>query len=220
MNIYLKNNQELKYKIEYKPIKNTYFRIKDDYVLITSNKFISKKQILSYLDLRFERFYRIISKQLTTSSPHHIDLWGKRYSFSYTYGRFSYHITEHEVFATSIKNEAKEIKKQIYHAEMVKKLSHIHLNIEKIINHKGISKLPIRLRFLKSKYGSYHRRNHEITLNTFLATLQEDFTYYVLYHEYAHVLVFNHSKDFYNLLGELMPNHRIYQKDLKKIAII
>jgi predicted metal-dependent hydrolase len=42
----------------------------------------------------------------------------------------------------------------------------------------------------------------------------------VIYHEYAHAIVFNHSKDFYNLLGEFMPNHRLYQKDLKRIAII
>ena len=220
MDVYVKNNQSLKYKIEYKAIKNTYFRIKDDYVCITSNKYISKKQILSYLDLRFERFHRLISKQEVFDSPHYIYLWGKKYSFSYSYGRFSYQISENEVISTSTKKDAKEVKKHIYAQEMIKKLPTLHPIVEKVIQKKGISILPIRLKYLKSKYGSYHRKHHEITLNTFLATLKEEVTLYVLFHEYAHVLVFNHSKDFYNLLGEFMPNHRIYQKDLKKIAII
>ena len=92
--------------------------------------------------------------------------------------------------------------------------------IEETISRKGLSILPVKLKYLKSKFGSYHRKNNEITLNTFLARLDKIFLVYVIYHEYAHALVFNHSKDFYHLLSEFMPNHKVYQKDLKKIAII
>ena len=43
---------------------------------------------------------------------------------------------------------------------------------------------------------------------------------YVLYHEYAHKIVFNHSKDFYDILDSWMTGHKNIQKALKKMAII
>jgi len=104
--------------------------------------------------------------------------------------------------------------------ELEKKIALIKPEFEAIIARKGLRLIPIKLKYLKSKFGSYHRKNKEITLNTFLARLNPIYLSYVIYHEYAHAIVFNHSKDFYNLLGEFMPNHRVYQKDLKKIAII
>jgi predicted metal-dependent hydrolase len=73
---------------------------------------------------------------------------------------------------------------------------------------------------MKSKFGSYHRKNHEITINTILAKLDQSYLFYVLNHEYAHTKVFNHQKAFYHLLEEMHPNCKQIQKDLKKIAII
>ena len=99
---------------------------------------------------------------------------------------------------------------------MVDKLSS---KVKEVIGTVGLSLLPTKIKYLRSKFGSYHKKNHEITLNSFLARLNPIYLEYVIYHEYAHVLIFNHSKDFYNLLDKLMPYHRLYQKDLKKIAI-
>ena len=103
---------------------------------------------------------------------------------------------------------------------MKNKLLNIQDKINQKISTKGLKPCPFKLKYLKSKFGSYHRKNKEITLNTFLARLNPIYLEYVIYHEYAHAIVFNHSKDFYNLLSEFMPNHRVYQKDLKRMAII
>ena len=220
MEIFRKNHLEINYIIIYKPIKNTYFRVKENHIQITSNKRTSKNQIMAYLDQKFDKFYQILSNQRSSELPYQMYLWGKAFNLELSYGRFSYDIQEHHIFVTSTSTQVKEVKKRIYYFEMVKRLEHIHREVEEIIFQKQIKRLPIRLKYLKSKFGSYHRKHQEITLNTFLATLDPIYLYYVLYHEYAHAVVFNHSKDFYNLLDELMPNHRIYQKDLKKIAII
>ena len=110
-------------------------------------------------------------------------------------------------------------KKRIYFAEMEKILPLLHQKIDPKLMHLGLSPLPIKLKNLKSKFGSYHIRKREITLNIFLSTLDPIYLEYVLYHEYAHVIEFNHSKAFYHVLDQLMPNHHVYQKDLKKIAI-
>ncbi|MDX9691981.1 MAG: DUF45 domain-containing protein [Acholeplasmataceae bacterium] len=220
MDTYQKKDKTLCYQIVYKKIKNTYFRVKDDCVVITTNRLVSKKQILLYLEEKFDKFHHIITNQRVLDSNHHIQLWGKTYDLHVHHGRFAYVIDELKVSVTSMSENIKDIKKRIYQQEMNKRLVSIHEDVIFHIKYKGINQLPIKLKYLKSKFGSYHRKHHEITLNTFLATLDEIYLYYVLFHEYAHVIVFNHSKDFYNLLGEFMPNHRIYQKDLKKIAII
>ena len=220
METYKKNHKEISYLIEHKPIKNTYFRVKDNYVHITTSKWVSKKQILAYLDFKFEKFHQSLTEYQSSQGPNHIRLWGRDYVLKLTHGRFSYHIQHDHVYVTSTASDYDEVKKRIYYFEMVKRLDIVHSVVEEVIKTKHIDRLPIRLKYLKSKFGSYHRKHQEITINTFLATLEKKYLYYVLFHEYAHARVFNHSKDFYNLLDDLMPNHRIYQKDLKKIAII
>lgn len=39
---------------------------------------------------------------------------------------------------------------------------------------------------------------------------------HVLYHEYAHCLVFNHSKEFYNVLSKYDVNHRTNKKYIEQ----
>jgi len=220
MDIYIKGDLSLKYHIIHKKMKNTYFRIKDDHVQITTSIYTSKKQILLYLDDKFDKFYQALQKHSQKEDDNKITLWGTTYHLVLHEGRFSYDIHDDNVVVYSLKTDIKLIKKMTYQHEMLKKIKEIHPEIIKTIKQRGLYQLPIKLKYLKSKFGSYHRKHHEITLNTFLATLPDIYLTYVLYHEYAHAIVFNHSKDFYNLLGEWMPNHRKYQKDLKKIAII
>ncbi|NLB85347.1 MAG: M48 family metallopeptidase, partial [Acholeplasmataceae bacterium] len=57
------------------------------------------------------------------------------------------------------------------------------------------------------------------TINLFLAKIDPSYLLYVLYHEYSHLRVPNHSKEFYLLLSKLFPNYLIIRKELKMIAI-
>ena len=58
-----------------------------------------------------------------------------------------------------------------------------------------------------------------VRVNIVLAKAEINYLYYVIMHEYAHTKVFNHSKDFYNLLEKLMPNYKYYDKNIKKLSI-
>ncbi len=220
MNTYEKNGKVITFHIKKKPIKNTYFRIKDGYLQVTTHPKTSHKIILSYIDLKFDALYEKIDALKMIEPDQEIKLWAEMFSLNVTFGNFSYRIEDKQVFVKSTWDDIKKIKQRIYFMELEKKIALIKPEFEAIIARKGLRLIPIKLKYLKSKFGSYHRKNKEITLNTFLARLNPIYLSYVIYHEYAHAIVFNHSKDFYNLLGEFMPNHRVYQKDLKKIAII
>lgn len=53
-------------------------------------------------------------------------------------------------------------------------------------------------------------------MNSRLALYPEVCAAYVFIHEYAHFIVPNHSKDFYAVLEELMPDYKICIDMLKK----
>ena len=219
MNTYTKDGQTITYHIIRKSNKNAYFRIKDGVLVVTANILTSKKAIESFIDLKFDVFYEKINRDQFVEPTDQITLWGKTYRLDQFYGNFSYHIEDDHVTVRSRSDDVVSIKKKIYLSELNKQVLITHEEILPVLRSVGLNILPIKIKYLKSKFGSYHRKHHEITLNSFLATLDPIYLGYVMFHEYAHVLVFNHSKDFYNLLDKLMPNHKVYQKDLKKIAI-
>jgi predicted metal-dependent hydrolase len=215
-----KNGKSIPYLIQRKQIKNTYFRYRNGHLVITTNPKTKLDQILSFMDQKFDQFYEKFERSKQMELDHEITLWGNSYRLIKSYGKFSYEIISNTVYVDSKSDDIQKIKREIYKEEMIHRIKQVIPEVNRIIQLQGIHPVPIKLKYLRSKFGSYHKKNREITLNTFLARLDEIYLYYVLYHEYAHVLVFNHSKDFYNLLEDLMPNHREYQKDLKKIAII
>lgn len=75
-----------------------------------------------------------------------------------------------------------------------------------------------RFRFLKRKWGTC-RMDGVITLN--LELMKEDFDCidYVIIHEMCHLMVPNHSRDFYALMDKVLPNHKLIEKKLDSIII-
>lgn len=68
---------------------------------------------------------------------------------------------------------------------------------------------------LKSRWGScsFHGR---ITISSELIKLDPVFADYVIIHELCHLKHHNHGKDFYRLLGELVPDYKSIRKELRK----
>lgn len=219
MNTVEKNGKVLPYQIIIKKNKNSYFRIRNNMLVVTTNRLTPKKTILAYIDAKFDQFYHQYHIQSQSEQTDQITLWGNTYEFKTIYGRFQYSILNDQVICHSTLDDINQIKKRIYQSEIKKKLPSLLPDVISKVESHGITEKPIRLKYLKSKYGSYHRKHMEITLNTFLAKLDPIYTLYVLYHEYAHAKVFDHSKHFYNLLGEFMPKHKEYQKALKTYVI-
>lgn len=214
-----KNGMVLPYQIIVKKNKNSYFRIRNGCLIVTTNRLTPKKTILAYIDSKFEQFHHQLNIQNQQEQSNIISLWGIQYDLKIDVGRFAYTIDDGQVQCYSTLDDVNQIKKRIYLSEMKKKLPQILPDVLVKVKSFGILPKPIKLKYLKSKFGSYHRKHMEITLNTFLSRLDPIYTEYVLYHEYAHAKVFDHSKQFYSLLGEFMPKHKEYQKALKTYVI-
>ena len=76
----------------------------------------------------------------------------------------------------------------------------------------------IALRKMKSRWGSCSRRG-KITLNTQLVRYPMACIDAVIVHELCHLLEFNHSRRFYNLMDQAYPQWRTVDKLLKDLAL-
>ena len=72
----------------------------------------------------------------------------------------------------------------------------------------------IKISNSKSRWGSCDSLRN-IKLNFRLIMLPHKVIDFVIIHELAHILEFNHSKDFYRIIQTIMPNYKIQQRYLK-----
>lgn len=79
----------------------------------------------------------------------------------------------------------------------------------------GIEKVPIKLRRMKSRWGSCHVTDGFIVMNTRLISYPKNCARYVFVHEYSHFIEPNHSSRFYAVVASVMPEYKIYLSQLK-----
>ena len=82
----------------------------------------------------------------------------------------------------------------------------------------GIAMPEIRMRMMKSRWGSCMPTKSIITLNKKLIETPTTCIEYVVLHEYCHLIHPNHSKDFYNLVAHFMPDWAVRRQALKQWA--
>lgn len=79
----------------------------------------------------------------------------------------------------------------------------------------GIGKVPIKLRKMKSRWGSCHVTDGFIVMNTRLISYPIECAKYVFVHEYSHFIEPNHSPRFYAVVSSVMPDYKIHSDKLK-----
>lgn len=82
-----------------------------------------------------------------------------------------------------------------------------------------INSPQLRMKTMKSRWGSCNFEKGIITLNNNLIYCTEEQIYYVIVHEFSHLLVHNHSKDFYKVVEKYCPDYKRIRKEMNKIYI-
>lgn len=88
-------------------------------------------------------------------------------------------------------------------------------NIDKYSSILKVKPNKVRIRNIKYAWGSCST-NKNITINMKLATKSNEIIEYVVLHEMCHLIHMNHSKDFWSLVENNMPEYKKYKKELKK----
>ena len=201
------NNQEFIYLIEYKKIKNIYFRVKEDLKIhVTCPKVISKKYIenllkeeeqtvLKMYNQRIERKIENNELKYLGNTLNLIEYNGKPYiNNDYIYAK------DYETAKNYIYSLAYDI-----FEERLKQI---------IVNFNKIPSFTLKVRKMKSKWGVNNQGSMSITLNTELITKDVHLIDYVIVHELCHFYEPNHSAKFWNWVGIYYPYYKEARKQL------
>lgn len=83
----------------------------------------------------------------------------------------------------------------------------------------GVQYPEIKIRTMKSMWGSCRPERGIITLNSRLIETPMECIEYVVLHEFAHFIHPNHSADFYDLVARYMPDWKARKKALEKYTV-
>ncbi len=201
--MYQKGDQTIGYHITYKRIKHIYFRDGKDHIKITANHQMKESDILKVLDRHFDKLLKMVGRK-TKQETAKYQLWGIP--------------LDQDTFYGGVMPTEKNLLSILKH-ETIKKIEALEPILINDLRKLGLNLVPTKVKKLKTKFGSCQIIKKEITINSFLAKLDPIYLYYVLLHEYCHLIVSNHSKAFYQVLDRVMVDHKKIQKNLRKHVI-
>jgi len=190
--------------------KNTYIRVKDDLTIyVTTNIFTRDKDIAKLLDENYDSICRMIKKQkVKNTNNENFNYLGKNYEIIYVdYCDISF--GEERVFLNKNLDIDKWYKKQ------AKTLFLEHLDI--IYNNfsRSIPYPDLKIRKMTTRWGVCNTKLKTVTLNLELIKRDTKYLDYVIAHELSHLIYPNHSRDFWDLVGENCPNYKIIRRKMK-----
>lgn len=204
--------QEQEYEVEIirKNNKNTYIRIKDNKIFITTNYFTLKKDLQKLLQTNQKWIGNMLEKsRQRTIRDQQFRILGVEYQIIYTNQKSPTTIRDHQIFTQDEKTLAKWVKQQII-TTYQEHLNYWYQTFEE--------KIPIpnlKIRKMKTRWGVCNIKNQNVTLNSELIRYEIDCLDYVIVHELSHFIEPNHSKKFWQVVSKYCPNYKEIRKKLK-----
>ena len=191
--------------------RNTYIRVKKDLTIyITTNYFTPMFSINHLIETNYKRICEMIDFQEKKEKNNTGFFYlGKQYTIIYSDTNKIEFIND-KVYVPHDFDQDKWYKKQ------AKELFQIHF--EENYN-KFTRKIPhptLRIRKMTSRWGVCNTRSHVITLNLELIKRDTKYLDYVIFHEMSHLIYGDHSRSFWNLVEENMPDYKKYRDEMKE----
>lgn len=204
------------YTLLIKKVKNINMHIeRNGEIVVSANAFVPLERIddfvsdkIAWIQKHREAMYQ--RNQQVIRSDKEIMLFGKTYQIKYTQGRFN-HVSYAEDKVHVVLKEGADQEKVIQ--QFLDKLCRdVFSDIAKItyrmLEDYRLEYPTIKIRMMKSRWGSCMPAKHQITLNKQLIHYPIAFIEYVILHEFVHFIQPNHSKAFYHVIENYMPDYR------------
>ena len=207
--IYELDGKKINVIIVKKNNKNTYIRIKEGKIYVTTNYFGSKSYVKNLLDKNKPYLIKMlnhsIKKEEFNSKFHYL---GDEYTII-SANFFDIDDINKRIFVPDntyldkwLKNKVKEIYQE--------RLDYIYHLFEENIPYPNL-----KIRKMTTRWGVCNRKNNNVTLNSELIKYGYKQIDYVIVHELSHFVHFNHSKDFWMLVSKYCKDYKIIRKSLK-----
>jgi predicted metal-dependent hydrolase len=128
---------------------------------------------------------------------------GKRYTIINKEGKFQFN-GENFFSCESNKEEIRRLYRDFLKKEAKKIIPTI---LKDIAQKHGFCYNRVSIKAISSRYGSCSSKKN-LNFSLALAAFEPEFIQMVVAHELCHTVQLNHSKEFYALLGKIIPNHQ------------
>ena len=191
--------------------RNTYIRVKKDLCIhVTTNYFTPMFSIEKLINDNYKQICNMIDSQETKARNNNGFFYlGKQYTVIYMDTK-KVEFQNDKVYVPQDFDPDKWYKKQ------AKELFTEHFE-EKYNNFsRHIPHPTLRIRKMTSRWGVCNTRSHVITLNLELIKRDTKYLDYVIVHEMSHLIHGDHSRSFWNLVEENMPDYKKYRDEMKE----
>ena len=208
MEIELNGNR---YEIEIikKNNRNTYVRVKNGKIVVTTNYFTSKNSIIKLIKDNEDSILRMMNKDSKRmEKSENFYYFGRVYDVIYGFNDVD--ITDDKIYVKDKKSLDKYINKNI------SLIYEDRLNYWYNLFEEKIPVPNLKIRKMTSRWGVCNIKNHNVTLNYNLSKYDICCLDYVIVHELSHFIHPNHSADFWNLVCKYYPRYKDVRKMLKE----
>ncbi len=192
-------------------VQNTYIRVKKDLTIyVSTSRFTSNHAISKLIDENYEKIVKMIEMQQKKKENNEGFYYlGEKYDIVYVeYCDISF--GDHKVFLN------KNLDIDGWYKKQAKKLFKEHFDD---CYQKFSKKIPypsLKIRKMTSRWGVCNVRLKAITLNLELIKRDTKYLDYVIIHELSHLIHPDHSREFWLLVEENMPEYKKYRKEMKE----
>lgn len=203
------NDKDYEIVIVRKNNKNTYIRVKEDKIYVTTNYFTTKGAIKKLIDDNYNSIIKMIDKVNKRKVNENLFyLFGKHYDIIYNKVD-SVKIVDDKIY---VKDERTFNK---WFNSYIRTTYSNHLEYWYNIFEEEIPIPNLKIRKMKTRWGVCNTKNHNVTLNLELCRYNIECLDYVIVHELSHFIEANHSKKFWAVVEKYYPNYKTVRKSLR-----
>ena len=189
--------------------KNTYIRIKNNSIYITTNYLTTSNSIHNLLKEHKRAIEKMLEKSIKKEEKdNNFYLFGKKYDINIIKSG-PLNIINNTI---NTKN-SKELENWL--KNYIKYTFSNHLKYWYDLFEENIPTPNLKIRKMKTRWGVCNTKNHNITLNYELYKYDIECLDYVIVHELSHLIEANHSKKFWAVVEKYYPNYKIIRKKLR-----
>lgn len=204
------------YTLLIKKVKNINMHMeRNGEIVVSANAFVPLERIDAFVfgKLAWIQKHREALRQHSSAivrSDTEMRLLGKRYPIRYIQGEFNHVSYGEDGIRVVLKPGANQ--EQVLQRFLDKLCQDVFTDIaqatHRMLADYRLEYPRIKMRTMKSRWGSCIPAKHQITLNKLLIHYPRECIEYVVLHEFVHFIQPNHSQAFYHIIENYMPDYR------------
>ena len=200
---YVLDGQEYEVLITYKRIRNIHFRYENGVFLVSCPRLVRMSAIKSGLD-KYARKLRDRNPKSQAFGEDYVYLFGHKIPVTYP---GSIRLKDETEIAFKDKDDLLKKMRKVF-------LKYMTSRTNDYANSMKCPSYIVKVRQMKSRYGSNNRSAKTITYSMTLIHYSAEIIDSVIVHELAHCFVYNHSDSFYRVVYKYCPEYDKLRKKL------